>query len=221
MGKLILPFCFLAFIFSFTAYAGPTDDNHVHIEQVGSGDNLDLTINQIGYGNEINFSFDHQNNTFDFSQYGADNYIGWVSYWGSGKDWGGDVDGSGNTESVEQWNGATYGRHIWGNNNDVNVYQNGTHTFNLDIHVDGVTHEIHQEGSGSHYAHVYFYGTSDDSITSMMQKGTGSHNAQITIQGTEHTTLDLLQQGSINQTYSLTQNCYTVGGCSVSVTQGN
>ena len=30
---------------SMSANAGPTDDNHVHVEQVGSGE-LDLTINQ-------------------------------------------------------------------------------------------------------------------------------------------------------------------------------
>ena len=29
------------------------------------------------------------------------------------------------------------------------------------------------------------------------------------------------QQGTTAQSYSLTQNCVTVGGCSVSVTQGN
>ena len=47
------------------------------------------------------------------------------------------------------------------------------------------------------------------------------HNAQIRIQGSEHTTLNLLQQGNTNQSYSLTQNCYTVGGCTVNVSQGN
>ena len=27
-------------------FAGPTDDNHIHVEQVGSADDLSLTINQ-------------------------------------------------------------------------------------------------------------------------------------------------------------------------------
>ena len=82
-------------------------DNHVHIEQVNGGDNVELNISQIGYDNEINFSFDHQNNVFNLSQTGSGNYIGWVSYWGSGKSWGGDVDGTNNNESVMQLNGAT------------------------------------------------------------------------------------------------------------------
>jgi len=52
-----------------------------------------------------------------------------------------------------------------------------------------------------------------------MQKGSGSHNAQITLQGTYPTILNLLQDSSTNQSYTLTQNCVTAGGCSVSVTQ--
>ena len=55
----------------------------------------------------------------------------------------------------------------------------------------------------------------------MTQKGSGNHNAQIRIQCNQPTTLNLLQQGGTNQTYSLTQNCYTSGGCTVNVTQGN
>ena len=217
--KLIMPLCYLAILFSLSANAG---DNHVHVEQVGSSTNdVSLTINQFGFDNDVNFTFAHTGNTFSLSQYGSGNSISWVSYWGPGKSWGGDVDGTNNTESVLQYNGATYGRHIWGDDNIVDVYQNGSHTHNIDIHVDDVEHEIWQEGTGSHYSHAYFYGTADGSVSSMMQKGTGSHNSYITLQGTEPTTLNLLQQGSTNQSYTLTQNCYTVGGCSVSITQGN
>ena len=110
-------------LLSLSAIAGPTDDNHVHVEQVGSGDDFTLNIEQIGYGNFIDFSFAHSGNTFNLEQNGSGNSISWVSYWGSGKSWGGDVDGVDNTESVEQWNGATYGRHIWGDDNTVDVYQ--------------------------------------------------------------------------------------------------
>ena len=87
-----------------------------------SGDDLSLNIEQIGYDNFIDFSFAHSgNNTFNLEQNGNGNSISWVSYWGSGKSWGGDVDGVDNTENVEQWNGATYGRHIWGDDNTVDV----------------------------------------------------------------------------------------------------
>ena len=126
---------FLLILISDNLYAG---DNHVHIEQVTSGDDLDLTTNQVGTNNEIRFSIDHNNNTFNLQQYGANNKISWVPYWGSGKSWGGDVDGVSNTLNVEQHDGATYGGHIWGNSNQVDIYQNGTHTHYLDIHVDSV-----------------------------------------------------------------------------------
>ena len=200
------------------AWAG---DNHVHVEQVASGDNLNLNITQIGYDNEINFTVGHSGNVFNLIQNGSGNYIGWVSYWGSGKSWGGDIDGTDNTENIEQWNGATYGRHILGNNNEVDVYQNGSHTHWLDIHIDDADHDAHQSGTGSHYAHTYYYGTQDGSIASIMQKDTGSHNAQITLTGSQPTTLNLLQQGATNKSYNLTQNCMTVGGCTVSVTQSD
>ena len=197
-------------------------DNHVHVEQVGNGgDNVDLTVNQIGYDNTINFSFGHINNTFNFLQEGDGNSISWVSYWGSGKSWGGDVDGANNTEEVAQYDGATYGRHILGDNNDVDVYQHGEHTFNLDIHADDTDVDLWQEGTGSHYAHTYFYGTADGSEVDVKQKDSANHNAQIRLQGTQPTILNLLQQGSTNQSYTITNTCYTAGGCTVNLTQGN
>tara|TARA_A100001388_G_C28758060_1_gene496098 strand:+ start:323 stop:1009 length:687 start_codon:yes stop_codon:yes gene_type:complete len=211
----------ISLFFTAQCFAGPTDDNHIHVEQVEGGDDVSLTINQLGYGNEVQFSFAHANNVFNLTQHGTGNYIGWVSYWGSGKSWGGDVDGSDNTETVLQYDGATYGRHIWGDDNTVDVYQHGSHTFNLDIHADDTNVELWQEGTGSHYAHSYFYGSADGSDVDLTQKDGANHNAQIRLQGTQPTTLNLLQQGSTNQSYTLTQTCYTVGGCTVNVSQGN
>ena len=210
----------ISLFFTAQLFAGPTDDNHIHVEQVEGGDDVSLTINQLGYGNEVQFSFAHANNVFNLTQHGTGNYIGWVSYWGSGKSWGGDVDGSDNTETVLQYDGATYGRHIWGDDNTVDVYQHGNHTFNLDIHADDTNVELWQEGTGSHYAHSYFYGSADGSDVDLTQKDGANHNAQIRLQGTQPTTLNLLQQGGTNQSYTLTQTCYTAGGCTVNVTQG-
>ena len=216
LGILVISTFFVA-----QCFAGPTDDNHVHVEQVADGDNLSLTVNQLGYGKFIEFSVGHSNNTFNLTQNGTGNSISWVSYWGSGKSWGGDVDGSSNTEAVLQHDGATYGRHIWGDNNTVDVYQHGSHTFNLDIHADDTDVELWQEGTGSHYAHSYFYGTADGSVVDLMQKDGANHNAQIRLQGTQPTTLNLLQQGNTNQSYTITNTCYTAGGCTVNVSQGN
>lgn len=194
------------------------DENHVHVEQVESGD-VDLSIIQTGYNNKVDFSFAHGGNTFNFIQTGNGNSISWVSYWGSGKAWGGDVDGTNNTENVEQIGGATYGRHIWGNSNTVSVTQSGSHTHNIDVHSSQVEHEILQSGSGSHYAQTYFYGSATGSDSTISQTGSGNHNAQVTLQGSYPTTLNLSQSGSTNKTYTLTQNCATTSGCSVTVTQ--
>ena len=194
-------------------------DNHVHIEQVSNGDDTTVNILQKGDDNEIRFSFDHRGNEFNLEQNGSGNTISWVPYWGSGKSWGGDIDGINNTLNIEQHDGATYGGHVWGDSNEVDVYQHGTHTHYLDIHVDSVDHDLWQEGSGSHYSHIYYYGTSDSSIANVQQKGSGNHTATITLQGTQPTTLNLIQDSATNQSYSLTQTCYTVGGCSITVTQ--
>ena len=126
-----------------------------------------------------------------------------------------------NNEAVMQLNGATYGRHIWGNNNDVDIYQNGTHTHNLDIHVSNVDHDVWQDGQGSHYNQTYFYGSTHGSDTNVSQTGDANHNSQIRIYGNQPVTLNLTQQGSTNQSYILNQSCYTTGGCSITVTQGN
>ncbi len=194
------------------------DDNHVHVEQVASG-SVDMDITQKGFDNEIKFTFAHSGNTFNLTQTGNGNSISWVSYWGPGKSWGGDVDGTGNTETVTQTGGATYGRHIWGNSNTVNVTQDGTHTHNIDIHTDDVDHEVSQTGSGSHYSHVYYYGSQDGSTVNLTQQDNANHNAQIRLQGNYPTTLNLLQKGSTNQTYTLTQDCQTTGGCTLTMTQ--
>ena len=49
LGILVISLFFTAQL----CYAGPTDDNHIHVEQVNGGDNFDLSIDQLGYGNMV------------------------------------------------------------------------------------------------------------------------------------------------------------------------
>ena len=51
------------------------------------------------------------------------------------------------------------------------------------------------------------------------QTGYAAHTATITLAGSYGTDLWLKQEGGSAQTYSLSQNCQTSGGCSISVTQ--
>ena len=86
---------------------------------------------------------------------------------------------------------------IYSSNNDVYVkqMQNGNKSFTLTIQ-----------------------GANGNEITAV-QKNNGAHTATISLTGSQPTDLSLVQSGNQTQTYSLTQNCQTLGGCNVSVTQ--
>ena len=264
MLKIVL--LLISLISAGVAYA----DNSIYIEQIGTSDDTTITISQDGDDNVVNISMDHDDNTLDFTQKGNDNTISWVSYWGSGKVWGGDLDGSNNTFKIEQNNtlgsdSNRVGFHMPGDNNTIHVCQGATfssstdttcsgtqsqeyggHIINLDVHANGNNIKIGQEtgtGNADHYAQIYYYGgdNNDTFITQkgngdkdlrmdirtdggeqeIMQKGDGEHTGVINLQGSYHTDITLTQQGNTAQSYSLTQNCQTSGGCTVSVTQGN
>ena len=262
---LILIIIFLFFFMS----ALEAGDNHVHIDQVNDGDNFDLSIDQVGYNNKVDFSFNHSNNTIDLLQYGNDNYFGYTDAWGSGYSWGGDIDGVGNDIEVRQkcsttaCNDNDFQLHVWGDNNDVvfgQGYENnnsltpnwnydgtepGGNFVRLDIHGDNnefkgsqkqdsssVTHDlianiygddndvyVRQMQNGNKDLTLTIY--NDDNEVTINQKNNGAHNATITLNGTQPTDLSLSQVGNTTQNYTLSQNCITSGGCSVTVTQGN
>ena len=146
----------LFFSLSSIAYAG----NSIFIEQVGTSDDLTLTINQDGNDNSVNLTIAHDDNTLDFHQEGNNNTISWVSYWGSGKNWGGDLDGTSNNLNFKQYNTTgsdsnKIGFHIPSSGNTVDVCQGATfssmsssscrgssseyggHTVILDLHSGG------------------------------------------------------------------------------------
>ena len=127
----------------------------------------------------------------------------------------------------------------------VDDYEYGGHFVRLDIHGSNNTFLGSQRSNNSGHEHsnvTYIYGSNNDVYTrqesnqdktlnltinnsnndvDIIQKGSATHSATITLNGTYATDLDLLQQGSTAQSYTLSQSCATVGGCSVSVTQGN
>ena len=123
--------------------------------------------------------------------------------------------------------------------------EGGGHNVTVDIHGDNNSVVGHQRNcsAGScdgHSARIYLYGddndvfgqqqadgskefyltiNNDDNTVDYLQDGTGEHNATITITGSQPTTLDLTQHSNSTQNYTLTQNCVTSGGCSITVTQ--
>ena len=82
----------MTLMFSCAVMAGE-EHNHIAIEQVNSGDNFNLSIDQIGFANMIRFSTDHDDNTLSLLQSGNNMYVGYTDAWGSGYNWGGDLDG--------------------------------------------------------------------------------------------------------------------------------
>ena len=243
--------------------------NSVHIEQIATSDDTSITINQDGNDNSVNFTMAHDDNILNFHQEGNNNIVSYVTYWGSGRGWGGDLDGTSNNLNFKQYNtigndSNRIGFHIPSNGNDVDICQGATfsssssvscsgtsseyggHTANLDLHSGGNTIKIGQQtgsGNADHYVQLYTYGGDNNNVfikqngngnktlnmtirtdggeQSVIQKDSGTHTATVDLRGSYHTDLTLKQQGSNNQSYSLTNTCVTSGGCTVSVTQGN
>ena len=101
-------------------------NNEIYITQVGTSNNFTLDITQDGDDN-----VSHDNNTIDIDQTGSNNTVSWISYWGSGQGWGGDLDGSSNNLKFEQYNTTgsdanRIGFHINTNGNNVHVCQGKT-----------------------------------------------------------------------------------------------
>jgi len=201
-------------------------DNSVFIEQITTSDDTTITINQDGNNNAVNLSMAHDDNTLDFNQVGNNNTISWVSYWGSGKIWGGDIDGTNNTLKFEQYNTTgsdsnKIGFHMPGNNNDLHVCQGATfssstdttcsgttpnseyggHTINLDVHANGNNVKIGQEtgtGNADHYAQIYYY-NGDSNNTFITQKGNGNKDLRMDIR-TDGGEQEVMQKGDGDHT---------------------
>jgi hypothetical protein len=187
--------------------------NSIWIAQ--SGANLDITVIQDGDNNSIGtngtkLDLRHDNNELYFYQEGDYNEISYVSYWGSGASWGGDLDGSGNTLKFYQKNtlGASstsknkIGFHIPSNDNDIIVCQGwelsdisdntcgdgisseyGGHEVNIDLHGGNNKLRIGQQtgtGDADHYARIYTYNGTNNNIF-VQQRGNGDKWLQLTV----------------------------------------
>jgi hypothetical protein len=216
------------------------DDNEINISNI-SGDNIDINITQVGYANTIQCyqtSSCYTNlpggelNLVQYNDSGTVNKIEiWhlegqdnIIRWAQGTAW----DSATSTTYGDDGNegGGHYARlDIHGDYNHLQGHQTNQgstsgHTFTSLIFSDNNDIWLRQQGDGAKTLNLTTY--SDGNDISILQKGAwAQHTANITLSGSESTTLDLRQQGTTTQSYSLSQNCVTVGGCSVTVTQGN
>ena len=136
------------------------------------------------------------------------------------------INGSTNALSLKQSNdGGTASGHfayvdVTGNNNQGTLKQtgNGEKTFFGIVNGNTNVFDITQQGSGS-YLDLSLTGNGHN--VTATQKDAGSHKATINLTnagGASNVTLT--QQGATAQNINITQQCATLSGCSVSVTQG-
>ena len=136
------------------------------------------------------------------------------------------VNGSTNTLSLKQSNdGGTTSGHfayvdVTGSNNQGTLKQmgNGEKTFFGIVNGNTNVFNVTQQGSGS-YFDLSLTGNGHNVTAS--QKDAGSHKATVNLTNAGgSSTVNLIQQGTTAQNINITQQCATLSGCSVSVTQG-
>lgn len=137
-----------------------------------------------------------------------------------------DVDGNTNDIDIIQRNNySTNGGHhieleVTGDSNVIDLKQIADYSKNIFGSVTGNSNsvDVYQEGDSNKYLEFELIGNGH--TLDVDQLGTGAHNATIDLTfGSGASTVDLTQQGTSNQSYSLEQICYNVSGCSTTVTQ--
>ncbi len=115
---------------------------------------------------------------------------------------------------------------LYGDNNQLAVQQTNQtgasdgHDFDLHLAGDENKVQIKQQSNGAKTVDLTIYNDYNDVF--VRQKGNGAtHNATITLDGTYGTDLILKQLGTTSLNYTLSQTCITVGGCAITVEQGN
>ena len=114
---------------------------------------------------------------------------------------------------------------VTGDRNDIMLSQrssNSTSGHDMDINVYSDDNDIHVIQEHNRSKNLTLTLNNDDNNVDIDQKKNHPHTANITLGGSYGTDFTL-QQGTNGSTsglsYTLTQNCVTVGGCAVSVTQ--
>jgi hypothetical protein len=137
------------------------------------------------------------------------------------------VNGSTNTLSVKQGNnGAADSGHfayidVTGNSNNGALRQSndGAKTFFGIVNGSSNVFDIAQQGTGSQYIDLSLTGNGHN--VSVNQKDAGNHKATINLTNSNGSSnVTLVQQGTTAQNINITQQCATLAGCSVTVTQG-
>ena len=214
------------------------DDNQITIQQ--EGDDFELDITQIGYNNIIkqwtaSEGIDGDDNVIiikqanDRSASGDQNILEIRRVWGDGNTLklgqGFQVGTNGNFSRDYAEYGDTFAHlNITGDYNSVLMTQrtnSSSSGHEYWLHLEGDNNDIYtvQREGGSQYINLDIY--NDYNQVDLRQTNAGDHYMSVILNGTQPTDITVYQNGWNNKSYSISQNCHTVGGCSVSVTQGN
>lgn len=234
MTALFLIFLCIA---SFQSYA----DNEISLEQ--SGTNFSLGIEQIGADNVIEMLDNNSYITTTYSGYlfiqinedainpneiiidemsGSNNGVKICQ--GCAFDYPESYTNHDYTYDVWEAGGHQVKLTMYGDNNGLSVHQTnqgnaGSNGHLMELHLAGDDNEVTtiQQHDGAKSIDLTIF--NDENDVFIRQKGSGStHSAVIELDGIYGTDLTLKQFNS-TATYTLYQNCITVGGCTVSVTQ--
>mgnify|MGYP001201452092 FL=1 len=215
-----------------------SDDNQITILQ--EGDNFELDITQIGFDNIVkqwtsSEGIDGVDNTVIIKQARdrgngtQPNTIELRRLWGDGNTLklaqGYQIGTNGNFSIDNSEYGNTFAHiNITGDNNEVLMTQrtnSSSSGHQYWLHLEGDDNEIYtvQREGGSQYINLDIYNDGND--IDLRQTNAGDHYMSVILRGTEPTDISVIQNGWNNKSYSITNFCYTSGGCNISVTQGN
>jgi hypothetical protein len=193
----------------------------------GISNNLNIKQGDILGRNLIEFSVVGNSNTLNITQ-ARSTVTGLQDASESGGHYLGiDITGSSNVLTVKQANdGGSLSSHfawisIAGNSNQTTLTQmsNGEKTFFGVVSGSSNTVDITQRDSGAKYFDLSLTG-GGHSVTAIQKDG-GAHRATVNLTNSGgSSTVNLVQQGTTAQNANITQQCATLSGCSVTLTQG-
>ena len=223
-----------ALVLAAASVSTSSNANEITITQIG--DNFDLTIVQKGGNNVVkeafwNSEFNGDDQTIILDQQHSDGTSNNVIEIGvvlgdnnnveirQGSD---NLGGNGVRSDATEYSGHYAHAGVIGDNNNVRIGQrnpdNSPHSaWGVIYYVDDVDIEITQGDSGSKDAEVWV--SAADSNVNVLQHGSGEHTAYIDVDGLYGTDVQLEQNSSTAQSYSLTQYCTNANGCSITTTQ--
>lgn len=167
-----------------------TNDSQVYIEQIGNSN--EVTVDQSGT----------KNNSATYTGNGSFNNV--------------DITQSSTTPTATNYTELT----VNGDSNTVGITQQstgGTKGAFVNITDNNNSVTVLQKDSGSHYLNLNLSG--GNKTADVTQQGSAGHQADITLSGAGARSINLIQQGTTQQSYSINSTC--ASNCqAITVTQG-